>query len=221
MKIALTTYDTAHLKTAQVFFGLHNRGAHEISFLDVPYSPRPAREVVFAHRPHQFRGVSARDIADGLKLPYRSYDERNAVLDEVDYIIVCGANILEPDFAKSGKIINGHAGLVPHVRGLDSFKWAILDGVPVGNTLHIIDEEADMGEVLHQLVTPLFRSDTLETFADRHYNNEIFLLTHFDHYIENGETLGLSERKARMRMPMAKEHEFVAAFESYKQKFAL
>lgn len=221
MKIALLTYDVEHLKTTQVFMGLHNAGDHEISFLSVPFEMRPAREVVFAHRPFQFTGVKTRDLARAFGCNYYDYDAREEVLDTHDYLIVCGANILEPKFANSGKILNGHAGIIPHVRGLDSFKWAILDGRVIGNTLHIIDERADFGEVLHQIKTPLFKSDTLEEFAARHYDNEIWMLTHFDRFIKGGTVLDLPENKARMRMPMAKEEMMVAAFDDYKARFAL
>lgn len=221
MKVCLLTYDVEHLKTAQVFFGLHNLGDYEISFLTVPFSMRPPRDVAFAHRPHQFTGVGTRDLANAFDLPYRDYEERNDVLEENDYLMVCGANILEPNFANSGKIINGHAGIIPHVRGLDSFKWAILDQRVIGNTLHIIDERADFGEVLHQVKTPLFKSDTLQEFADRHYDNEIWMLTHFERFLKGGTILDLPENKARMRMPKEKEIEMMDSFGAYKAKFAL
>lgn len=221
MKICLLTYDVEHLKTTQVFMGLHNFGKYDISFLAVPFTKRPERDVAFAHRPYQFTGVRTRDLAKAFNLPFRDYEDREAVLEESDYLIVCGANILEPNFANSGKIINGHAGIIPHVRGLDSFKWAIYDMKAIGNTLHIIDERADFGEVLHQIRTPLFRSDTLEEFAARHYDNEIWMLTHFERFLKGGDVLDLPENNARMRMKKERELEMLERFDAYKDEFAL
>lgn len=220
MKICLTTYDTQHRKTVEVFLGLHNLGLFEISLLRVPFSARPERDVLLRHRPAQFEGATTRALADAFDLHVYEYEDRERALAENDYFVICGANILEPSFANSGKIINGHAGLIPMVRGLDSFKWAILDGRPIGNTLHIINEEADSGTVLHQARTPLFRSDTIEEFALRHYQNEIWMLTHFHLFLNGGTILDLETRPARMRMPKEKEADMLAAFDDYKNQFA-
>ena len=219
--ICLITYDTQHLKTAQVFFGLNNRSEFKLSFLSVPFKKREPRKTKFAHRPFQFTGAGARELATAFELPFFDYEQREKVLDEHDYLIVCGANILEPKFANSGKIINGHAGLIPNVRGLDSFKWAIQDKKMIGNTLHIIDEHADAGQVLHQLKTPLFSNDTLEDFAARHYQNEIWLLTHFDKFLTGGTFLDLAEDDSRMRMPLSKEDEMIASFSAYREQYAI
>ena len=221
MKISLLTYDISHLKTAQICMGLVNAGQHELSFLTVPFNMRPKRETLLQHRPEQFVGISVREMSAAFDLPIYTYDEREQVLEENDYLLICGANILEASFANSGKIINGHAGIIPHVRGLDSFKWAILDGLEIGNTLHIIDEHADFGKVLHQLKTPLFTSDTIEHFAARHYSNEIWMLTHFDLFLDEGEIFQLPENKARKRMKRETEEKMLQSFEEYKERFAI
>jgi phosphoribosylglycinamide formyltransferase 1 len=221
MKICLLTYDTAHKKTIEVFHGLNNLQKYDISFLEVPFFPRPERKVLFRHRPQQFEGLKTRQIAEAYKFPFIHYDNRETALANNDYLIVCGANILEEKFAKSGKIINGHAGLIPSVRGLDSFKWAITDMKPIGNTLHIIDEEADSGQVLSHLRTPLYSNDDLSSFAARHYQNEIWLLTNFEWFLKNRNVLNLETTAPRKRMSMQREKVMVAQFESYKRKYAM
>ena len=108
------------------------------------------------------------------------------------------------------------------MRGLDSFKWAILKDLPLGNTLHVIDEHADAGEVIHHLPTPVFRDDDLGTLAQRHYENEIWMLTNFDRLLSQRSRLsGLEELKATMRMSAANEAEMVRHFDAYKQKFSV
>ena len=219
MKICLITYDTPHLKTADVFMGLHNRGEFDISFLFAPFHSRKPRETLIAHRPNQFEGAKTSSLARHFGARTYSYEEREEALKS-DYLIVCGANILEPSFANSGKIINGHAGLIPLVRGLDSFKWAIRQMRPIGNTLHIINEEADSGTVLHQLETPVFAEDTLATFADRHYKNEIWMLQNFDRYLSGGTVLDLETGEPTKRMPAEIEAETIAMFDRYKERYA-
>ena len=51
--------------------------------------------------------------------------------------------LIESEFCSAATIINCHAGLVPESRGLDAFKWAIYHGRPLGNTLHIIDQNIE------------------------------------------------------------------------------
>ena len=53
-------------------------------------------------------------------------------------------------------IINCHSGLIPETRGLDSFKWAILNNKFVGNTLHYIDQNVDLGKIIYQEKTKIY-----------------------------------------------------------------
>ena len=218
MRVCLLTYDVAHKKTAEVFFGLHNRSEFAIEFLLVPFSRRPDRPVAIKHRPDQFEGVGGRALAQRFGLTVHEYERRQEALG-ADWLIVCGANLLEPAFASSGKIVNAHAGLIPLVRGLDSFKWAIWNLRPVGNTLHIIDEEADSGTILHQIETPVFADDDILTFAERHYRSEIWLLQNFDRFLGDGKAMSLEKLEPTKRMPAEIERGLADRFEQYKARF--
>jgi phosphoribosylglycinamide formyltransferase 1 len=220
VKICLLSYDAPHLKTAQVMMGLHNRDYRNVDLMLMPFVPRPERPVAFKHRPPQFQGPDPRSLTafnGGRVLPYEDWPR---VLTEYDWFIVCGSNIIEPDFANSGKILNVHAGLIPSVRGLDSFKWAILNHYPLGNTLHKIDDQADAGEVIYHLSTPVFPEDDLHTLATRHYENEIWMLTNFDRLISNPTLLELPTNAPTMRMPIEKEADMLRAFDGYKERNA-
>ena len=93
-----------------------------------------------------------------------------------DLFVIGGAGIIDIAFAKGKPIVNAHPGIIPLTRGLDSFKWAIYNNDPVGNTLHLIDNEVDKGEILQIQYTPVFSSDSLQTLARRHYEYEIDML---------------------------------------------
>lgn len=219
MKICLITYDTSHVKTAEVFWGLHNRKEFKIEFLLAPFSKRPKRDTLIQHRPDQFTGLNVRSIANKYKLRIWEYEDRQKAL-EADYLIVCGANILEPEFANSNKIINGHAGLIPASRGLDAFKWALLDNKLLGNTLHIINEETDSGKILHQIKTPVFEDDTISSLAKRHYKNEIWLLQNFDRFIDAKFQPKVEPAEPKKRMAKLTEQKVLNNFGDYKKLFA-
>lgn len=220
MKICLLSYDTPHLKTAQVLIGLHNRAFRSVDLLLMPFTPRPERSVTFRHRPFQFEGPDPRSLAafsGGRVLDYANW---RSILTDYDWFIVCGSNLIEADFANSGRILNVHAGLIPSVRRLDSFKWAILNGNPLGNTLHRIDDQADAGEIVFQLPTPIFPEDDLQTLAQRHYENEIWMLTHFDLLLQKPSILDLPQLPATKRMPLETEAEMLRTFDTYKDRHA-
>lgn len=222
MKICLLTYEVPHLKTAQIFMGLHNRRFGPVDLLLMPFSMREKREVLFSHRPEQFLGPSPRQLSalsGGTIYPYADWP---VLVDKYDYFLVCGSNLIEAEFANSGKILNVHSGLIPAVRGLDAFKWTILDQQPLGNTLHYIDERADAGKIIASKNTPVFAEDTLSSLAVRHYENEIWMATHFDLLIqESAPYVQLPEREAARRMSTVKESEMIKSFDGYKEKFGV
>src|SRR5262249_51338184 len=107
------------------------------------------------------------------------------------------------------------------VRGLDAFKWAIHDLQPVGNTLHIIDEKADSGRVFHIAETPIFSSDDLQSFADRHYRAELDLLCNFQYFLGQVRPAcpTYESRAPRKRMNAATEQDMMLRFDEFKRVF--
>jgi len=223
MKICLLTYDAPHKKTAQIFHALLNRGFEYIDLMLMPFSKRPEREVALAHRPYQFEGPDPRSLVKSSGGKLVLYEDWKCVINDYDVFLVCGSNLIDREFANCGKILNSHAGLIPTSRGLDSFKWAIFHQKEVGNTLHFINDEADSGEVIYHLPTPLYQGDEIRTFADRHYSNEIWLLSNFDSLLDRRRILvSLDEvSDPTRRMPIDVEAEMLQRFDDYKSKFAL
>lgn len=226
MKLALITYNTRHLKTEQVALGLTALGMAGLSFFALPFKPRPARAVQFAHRPVMAEGAHPAAVAAAVEAPFTAVSGPDAIpIAGFDYYIITGAGLLPASFveATAGKVINSHAGMIPLVRGLDAFKWAIIDQMPIGNTLHFIDAEADAGKVFAQAPTPLFETDTLDSFARRHYECEIDMMIGFNHYLsqECSATDMARARPARKRMPSEVETGLTHAFDVYKTRFAI
>ena len=64
-------------------------------------------------------------------------------------------------------------------------------------------------------------SDSLITFARRHYENKIDMLANFDKFLEKPliDFKSLEEKPSRKRMPLSIEKILVRRFDEYKYKF--
>ncbi len=65
--------------------------------------------------------------------------------------------------------VNTHAGILPQYRGVDSRRWAILEGGPVGVTAHLVNPGVDTGDILARRELELKPGDTIGTISERNY----------------------------------------------------
>src|ERR1700677_4873615 len=67
-----------------------------------------------------------------------------------DVLIFTGGNILRKQVLGIPRlgVLNAHLGLLPEVRGMSSVEWSLLNGVPVGVTVHYMDAGIDTGPIL-------------------------------------------------------------------------
>lgn len=211
MKIAVLTYDCPHRKTLELLLGLLNRGYDKPTLLTLPFKARKPRDILIQHRPNMFEGPSPSQISKAYELPIKAYADTTDA-DGFDYILIGGAGLIDVDHFTKTKVINAHPGLTPLVRGLDSLKWAIYDGEPVGNTLHFVDAGVDSGDIIAQRALPVWKTDDFALIAARLYRDEIDLMTHFENSLKYPNTLGLSEGPRHMRMPKATEEDMIKRF---------
>jgi phosphoribosylglycinamide formyltransferase-1 len=228
VRLGIIGYDHAHLKTEQLVhrFLLKKRLAIgrklDLTLLVLPFSSRPSRAVLLAHRPDQERAVSTRELAARHHLEFLpcTYD---FIPDVADFYLIAGAGIFSAKAIGNKKIINVHPGIIPAARGLDAFKWSILDGVRLGVTLHYIDAEVDAGETIAIVETPIFMSDSLDGLARRHYELELDVATEFLTFLDgkaNGNSVVYPEAPSRMRMPIKMERDMIEKFDEYKKRFS-
>ena len=217
--IGIITYHTNHLKTEQILSRI--AGKYELKVYALPYVARKAREVLFQHRPDQSVAAHPADLCAAYGIPFIPVKNDGEIDNECELYLITGAGILSPECVKGKRILNCHPGVIPAVRGLDAFKWAIMKGLPIGNTLHYIDEGVDQGEIVSILKTPVYPSDSLESFARRHYEREIDMMCSFETYLSapQNDFPGISEGESTRRMPYDQEKRLVDAFEKYKQVF--
>ena len=192
MKIAIITYNQPHLKTEQILLRLIHRGYKNITIFAQPFIPRKTREFSFFHRPNMQNSTHLKNLCKWAKINFVEIDNFIEISTrKFDFFLIGGSGLIPKEFVIKtvGRVINVHPGIIPLVRGLDAFKWAIYDNLPLGNTLHFIDVEADSGEIIYIEETPVFNDDKLEILARRHYENEIELLVNFEDLISNKRTI--------------------------------
>ena len=218
MRIGIITYDYAHLKTEQLVCRyIQNEKISEINLYALPFTPREQRAVIIPHRPDMTRSVPTKSLEELTKVKFQKWNGKEAINEFNDIFIIGGAGILDIAFANSKPIVNAHPGIIPLTRGLDSFKWAIYNNNPVGNTLQLIDNEVDKGEILQIKYTPVFSSDSLETLARRHYELEIDMLANILDVIDSRVVPSDIEKPATMRMKADIEAEMVRKFDDWKE----
>jgi phosphoribosylglycinamide formyltransferase-1 len=175
----------------------------------------------FMHRPDQFKGMETSQIAQLYGIPFTECAADTDIPFGCDYYLITGAGILSKEAIKGKRIINCHPGIIPIIRGLDSFKWAVIENKPIGNTLHFIDENVDAGEIISVKQTPVYKNDTLSSFAERHYTNEIDMLANYNHHLQNpnNDFAEAEQGMAYRRMPIEIERNLESFFEEYKKHF--
>ena len=118
-------------------------------------------------------------------------------------VLVGGAPVLPPSFVANNRVFNVHPGWLPKVRGLDSLKWAIYYGCPIGVTVHRIDEQVDYGQLVAREEIPLFPTDSLQSIALRQYEQGLDLFVRalaagqFDQPCDYAEPSGAPTRRMK------------------------
>lgn len=73
-----------------------------------------------------------------------------------DLIVFTGGNILRQPLMQIPRlgVLNVHLALLPEIRGMSSPEWSLLNRVPVGITIHWIDQGIDTGPILRRYEYP-------------------------------------------------------------------
>jgi len=122
-------------------------------------------------------------ISRPVKFPYERYADRvleandinapvlaQALAEEgIDRVLLAHSGLIrKPILDTEGVwIINAHPGALPHMRGVDVIRWAILEGRMPSITVHVVDAGVDTGPILQcEPIAPL-PNETLHEFERR------------------------------------------------------
>ena len=218
MTIGLITYDRYHAKSAVLAARLIAAG-RDVVRVEVPFRPRAPRQPLIHHRPPQF--IDGQGDTSYAALPQVAADEVLAGDGpQCEFYVVGGAGLLPAELVERHVVVNAHPGWLPDVRGLDAFKWALIEDQPLGVTVHIIDGRVDCGRLVAQASTAVQADDDLDSLAHRHYQHELDLLAAtmltFD---PRGDYPSLEERGvAHRRMPAKLESTLIETFPAIKAR---
>ncbi len=86
-----------------------------------------------------------------------------------DLLILAGAPILPDSVLRRATYgtLNAHPGLLPRYRGVDVVPHAVLNGDPVGATVHFVDAGIDTGGIVARVEVEPLAGDTLATLQER------------------------------------------------------
>ncbi|NEQ82107.1 MAG: hypothetical protein F6K26_18185 [Moorea sp. SIO2I5] len=113
-----------------------------------------------------------------------------------DVLAVNVFNILRKPILAIPKIatVNIHTGILPQYRGLDSRRWAILEGGSVGVSAHLVDQGLDTGEILVRRKLELQPGDTIKTVTNRnYYTNKWQVFIEALLKVQRGEVRGIKQ----------------------------
>jgi hypothetical protein len=214
LKIAILTYNKAHKKSRDIFFGFKKLGYKNINIIEKKFKTYKKRnsENFLKHRPEMMNGKSFSKIIDNKKI----YKFTKSNIKLFDYIIIGGSGIIEKKFIKKNLYINCHSGIIPSSRGLDSVKWDILKNRISGCTLHFIDHRTDLGKIISHRMTKTSKGESMYNFFQKHYKNEIDMLINFEKFINSPKLIKTKLNKPKMRMGLKKEKLMIKNFKKWK-----
>ena len=195
LHVGVFSYQTGHRKTVEVVTKLLPRyRAVTVFAFPFIYAPAKSRTERWQERPWQLLDFDPAPFyrAHGVRyVEIESWDVgAEAVLDApgpegaVDIFLTCiGAKKFPGHFIDGRTVLNCHPALLPQNRGLDAFKWGILNGWPIGASLFVMDSALDRGQLLYRTRTPVLTCDSLDDVARRNYDLECDLTADFERFL--------------------------------------
>ncbi|MBI2085897.1 hypothetical protein HYT74_00990 [Candidatus Daviesbacteria bacterium] len=184
-KLMLFAYDFPHKKTQDFIFRLIVEG-YKINYcIATPWKKLNITPSLVSIEQKHIGLMHPRDICKKLGIKYFSVDHDSEKTVKIinknpaDLYIIAGARILSRQVIKAcrDKILNIHPGLLPEVRGLDTFLWSIIYDKPLGISAHLISSKIDSGLLIYKEKLPLYKDDTPKDVTLRllEYQTEILL----------------------------------------------
>jgi len=109
-------------------------------------------------------------------------DKATEIVDTFEFIFSCHSKQIFPALLVNNvRCINIHPGLNPYNRGWFPQVFSIINGLPVGVTIHVMDEKIDHGDIIVQEEVKIYESDSSLSVYRRVLKKEVKL---FNMYID-------------------------------------
>lgn len=222
-RICIFTYQALHRKTLDVLARLKMFGYQNVCVYAKPYHYQKKYVPLVEHRPIVAECDNLQTIGYEGIIRNFGYELRNILtyeqIDEAadSIFLIGGAGIIPETVISRYRIINAHPDYIPVVRGLDSLKWAILEGLPIGVTTHLLGAYVDAGQVLERRRVPIYENDTFHAVAQRSYELEVQMLVEaIDKVNQIAFFTDGEDYPVHRRMPHEAEQKLYEAFEKYR-----
>lgn len=226
IRICIFTYQALHRKTLDVLGRLKMLGYKNVCVYAKPYHYQKHYVPLVEHRPAIEEYDSLQKIGYESIIRNFGYELRNiSAYEQIDetadsIFLIGGAGIISESVIGRYRIINAHPGYIPVVRGLDSLKWAILEGLPIGVTTHLLGAYVDAGQILERRRVPVYENDTFHTVAQRSYELEVQMLVDaIDKVDQIAFFTDGEDYPVHRRMPHEAERKLYEAFEKYRAEY--
>lgn len=219
--IGVLTYQARHRKTYDTLCLLKSSGYQDVTVYALPYGYEKKFKPLYQHRPESSIDYpNLEEICDSFQYQLVLTDNIEAIpIEETKPLLLCGAGLLPQTFVQNHVIINAHPGYLPYSRGLDAFKWAIVENQPIGVTTHLLGEEVDAGEVIERRIISVYYEDTFHAVAQRVYETEIGMLVgSLKKLNEPHEYVRGGDNVIHRRMPHNIELRLMDAFDNIRKK---
>ncbi len=229
MNIGIFAYNFPHKKTQEGILALL---LHQVPITAI-FAADPVELKFYQSKiriaPKGLHYALPKDIAARFDIPYHFMVHNSAECEELikkynlDVGIILGARILKENIINAFKIgvINMHPGMLPHNRGLDNIKWAILKGYKQGVSVHLISKEIDQGNLLVQREIDVYEDDTLLDIFLRIQNMEQILMIESLKILESGlrDFPKVAEGNYFKSVPPEEEAKLMEKFDEYKRGY--
>lgn len=139
--------------------------------------------------------------------------------------VILGARILKKKTIDcfSYGIMNMHPGDIPLNRGLDNFKWALVNKYPMTVTSHLISDKIDLGRIIMKSNVNVYKNDTVYDLSSRHFYNEFKIMIKSLKYLEKKHKLVNVVDKGNYNSPLPQviDKNIEYYFKTYKKKFSI
>lgn len=217
--IGVLTYDIPHKKTLDTLLLLKAKGINNVKVFGQPLHYEKKFFPLVKHRPETLHNINPKELSRNLGYDYFQKTINNQDLEFGSLVLLCGSGILNQNLIRDYQIVNSHPGYLPHSRGLDAMKWAIINDDPIGVTTHIIGDKIDSGDILERVIIEVYHSDTFHSVAQRVYDTEIKLLVDsIDNFKSPIMCINSNGFELKRRMPKSIEENLLIAFDKYKIK---
>ena len=223
-KIGILTYPVKHRKTFDLLSLLRANGYVDVMVYAIPFHYQKKKFPIYQHRPEMNYYIpDIKVLCENFGYKYEEGQLEDFAIEEERVILISGAGILPESFIERYTVINAHPGYIPNCRGLDAFKWAIIEKQPIGVTTHLVGEYVDAGLVIERREIPVYTSDTFHSLAQRVYENEVSMLVEAVGRMKNCsfEMMYPGNYEVHKRMPAKVEKDILQRFEEYKNKYGI